>query len=314
VENVPGLLSSGMGTVLGDLAVIGYDAEWEGISAADARAPHLRERIWIVAYPMCERYDGAPTANSILLNSQAGGNEDPLTVDFIARYSATVHEVIVIDAIVADLWITEGFAETKGLDGSAPLSFLDMIRLKKRPPSRKAQFCTAILKLAPQKRWVKENLGNEDYELYTGVRRSESLSRADYPDREWDDYFDCWVNHIIAGLSKQECFDGAKARGEEINPLYLMGFGRVGCAPCINSGKDDILNWLQRRPDMLDKIRLWEKISGFTYFPPMVPGMYTNSIDDVLDWAKTDRGGRQQNMFRILNERPACESKYGLCE
>ena len=51
VENVPGLLANGMGRVLGDLAEIGYDAEWEVLSAADVGAPHLRKRVWIMAYP-----------------------------------------------------------------------------------------------------------------------------------------------------------------------------------------------------------------------------------------------------------------------
>jgi DNA (cytosine-5)-methyltransferase 1 len=50
VENVAALLGRGMGRVLGDLAEIGYDAEWQVISAADVGAPHLRERVWIVAY------------------------------------------------------------------------------------------------------------------------------------------------------------------------------------------------------------------------------------------------------------------------
>ncbi len=231
--------------------------------------------------------------DTILMNSDAGGNEDPLTVDFITRYSESVHPVIRVNAIVSDIWVTEGFAETKGLDGNAILTFKEMIRIKKRPPSRKVQFCTAILKLAPQKRWMQKEFGiggryeGEDYERYTGVRRSESTARKDYPDREHDDYFDCWVNHIIAGLSKEECFEGAKARGEEINPLYMMGFGRVGCAPCVNSGKEDILNWVLRRPLMIDKIREWESDTGYTYFPPMVPGLnMNNTIDQVVEWGE----------------------------
>lgn len=50
VENVAALLGRGIGRVLGDLSEIGYDAEWEVISAADVGAPHLRERVWIVAH------------------------------------------------------------------------------------------------------------------------------------------------------------------------------------------------------------------------------------------------------------------------
>jgi DNA (cytosine-5)-methyltransferase 1 len=55
VENVAALLGRGMGRVLGDLAEIGYDAEWEVVSAADVGAPHLRERVWLLAYPKCVR-------------------------------------------------------------------------------------------------------------------------------------------------------------------------------------------------------------------------------------------------------------------
>tara|TARA_R110002051_G_scaffold14406_1_gene46688 strand:- start:3045 stop:4253 length:1209 start_codon:yes stop_codon:yes gene_type:complete len=50
VENVAALLTRGLDTVLGDLAESGYDAEWDIISAAAVGAPHLRERVWIVAY------------------------------------------------------------------------------------------------------------------------------------------------------------------------------------------------------------------------------------------------------------------------
>ena len=58
VENVAALLGRGLERVLGDLAAVGYDAEWEILSAADVGAPHLRQRVWIVAYPpgvRCER-------------------------------------------------------------------------------------------------------------------------------------------------------------------------------------------------------------------------------------------------------------------
>lgn len=39
------------GTILGDLAEIGYDAKWGCLSAAGLGAFHKRERLWIVAYP-----------------------------------------------------------------------------------------------------------------------------------------------------------------------------------------------------------------------------------------------------------------------
>jgi DNA (cytosine-5)-methyltransferase 1 len=39
-----------LGAVLGDLAGLGYDAEWSGVRAADAGAPHNRFRVFIIAY------------------------------------------------------------------------------------------------------------------------------------------------------------------------------------------------------------------------------------------------------------------------
>lgn len=51
IENPPGITSLGLNTVLCDLADVGYDAEWQPLSAAAFGAPHLRDRILVVAYP-----------------------------------------------------------------------------------------------------------------------------------------------------------------------------------------------------------------------------------------------------------------------
>lgn len=54
LENVRGLLAGdggrGFGRILGDLATVGYDAEWDVLSAQAVGAPHRRERVWVVAY------------------------------------------------------------------------------------------------------------------------------------------------------------------------------------------------------------------------------------------------------------------------
>lgn len=50
VENVSALRVRGLGRVLGDLACLGFDAEWSVLSACALGAPHTRERVFIVAY------------------------------------------------------------------------------------------------------------------------------------------------------------------------------------------------------------------------------------------------------------------------
>jgi len=49
VENSPMLTIRGLGTVLGNLSEMGFDAEWGVISASDVGANHQRDRIWIRA-------------------------------------------------------------------------------------------------------------------------------------------------------------------------------------------------------------------------------------------------------------------------
>ena len=49
VENSPALTSRGLGTVLGDLATLGFDARWGVLGAHHVGAPHRRDRIWVLA-------------------------------------------------------------------------------------------------------------------------------------------------------------------------------------------------------------------------------------------------------------------------
>jgi len=59
LENVRGHYSLGFDSVLGDLADIGYDCEWEIVSAQSVGAPHRRERLICLAYPNGSRSEGS---------------------------------------------------------------------------------------------------------------------------------------------------------------------------------------------------------------------------------------------------------------
>jgi DNA (cytosine-5)-methyltransferase 1 len=50
VENSAALLTRGIGDVLGTLADLGYDAEWSLESACAVGAPHMRHRVFVLAY------------------------------------------------------------------------------------------------------------------------------------------------------------------------------------------------------------------------------------------------------------------------
>lgn len=63
VENTPGVpggnVGGWLGTVLGDLAALRYNAEWHCIPASAVGAPHRRDRVWIVAYAHKDGRQGA---------------------------------------------------------------------------------------------------------------------------------------------------------------------------------------------------------------------------------------------------------------
>lgn len=77
-ENVKALLGRGLDRVLGDLAEIGYDAEWDVFPAAAFGAPHLRERVILVAYPGGHRGGTRapilPPAGDLAIHGQSDGS------------------------------------------------------------------------------------------------------------------------------------------------------------------------------------------------------------------------------------------------
>ena len=77
LENVPGILANGYGgTVVGQLAEIGYDCRWAIVSAAEVGAPHRRARWWCLAHRarVCPYADGEqPTQPGECQTSQESG-------------------------------------------------------------------------------------------------------------------------------------------------------------------------------------------------------------------------------------------------
>jgi 3'-phosphoadenosine 5'-phosphosulfate sulfotransferase (PAPS reductase)/FAD synthetase len=257
-----------------------------------------------------------PPEDVLLINSDPGGNEHQATYGFIRWYSENVFPVKIVHPIVADVAEREpGSVAKLGLTMDTPLTFELLAKIKQRFPSNYAKFCTEFLKMAPRRRHLQE-LGTEGYEMWTGIRRDESTKRRNAPEREWDDYYDCYLNQPLVSWTKQQVFDYLAEAGEEVNPLYRMGFSRVGCSPCVEWGKDSIRNWAARSPEDVEKIRRWEREVGFTFFGPIMPGGRYGGIDEVIIWSKTTHGGKQLSLpiLEAEAEGGGCSSKYGLCE
>ena len=50
LENVAAIVTNGLGTVLDDLAALGYDSEWLCLRASDCGANHRRDRWWLLSH------------------------------------------------------------------------------------------------------------------------------------------------------------------------------------------------------------------------------------------------------------------------
>lgn len=86
VEQGNGLLGGGggrplraLGRVLGDLAEIGYDAQWTTLRASDIGAPHHRARVFLIAYPAHTKSIGSLSDDGCPGRGQACGTGDGRT-------------------------------------------------------------------------------------------------------------------------------------------------------------------------------------------------------------------------------------------
>lgn len=207
--------------------------------------------------------------------------------------------------------------------------FLDLCIWKGRFPSTTRRFCSEELKrnvILEQVMFPLLDAGNMVYS-WQGVRADESPARANLP--EIDEVGGgLWNYRPILKWTVDDVFAMHKKHGIKPNPLYSMGMGRVGCMPCINARKDELLEIARRFPDVIDRIDQWElvvaKVSKrcaiddtieATFFPSPEKnaGKRMNGIRNMVEWSKTARGGDQYDFLRT-GEAAACSSIYGLCE
>lgn len=269
------------------------------------------------------------------------GNEHEQTLQYVHEYLPSVLGIAVHTVradfaahiarkadVVATKWREQGVPEEKVLRAIATLQptgnpFLDLCIWKGRFPSRMAQFCTQELKTLPLTEWQTDLIdGGYAVESWQGIRADESPRRAIQPERE-DRGGGLTIYRPILQWTAQQTVDYVRSKGLVLNPLYSQGMRRVGCMPCINARKDEILEIARRFPEHIERIRAWEAVVseasklGVSSFFHASDGSVLSGQSDihtVVEWAKTSRGGRQYDFTRTDDEPPACASAYGLCE
>lgn len=269
------------------------------------------------------------------------GNEHPLTYRYLEYLESVLgpirHVRANFDGRLARrrenlpaLWMSSGveapvIARAQELLRPTGNPFLDLCLLKGRFPSPKARFCTQELKILPvQKEIIVPALKEgRAVECWLGVRRDESLARSRLDFEEWTDpgYL---VRRPILDWSAAEVVAFICSHGIELNPLYRLGFARVGCMPCVMCGKSEVRNIAQRFPAEIARVREWERLVSLvskrgcsTFFHTRTtPGEADDRshIDAVVAWSMTSFGGRQHDWVLANRAPQSCASVYGLCE
>lgn len=278
------------------------------------------------------------------------GNEDDGFAEYLAYMER--HLGIKIDVLRADLsgevlrfrnyvrdhWPRKGVPTVdceRALKALVPTGnpFLDLCLWKGRFPSRRAQFCTDFLKTQPLVEYqigLIESGQCDAVWSWQGVRLDESEARRTRLQgtgacvRSFDVVGGGLFNYRpILRWTAADCFEAHRIAGLEPNPLYRQGMTRVGCMPCVNASKDEVLEISKRFPGHIDRIEYWESLVSMaskrqeaSFFPDPNRDAHLNKrgIRNYVAWTQTKRGGQAMDWIRIHEEPKACASAYGLCE
>jgi 3'-phosphoadenosine 5'-phosphosulfate sulfotransferase (PAPS reductase)/FAD synthetase len=207
------------------------------------------------------------------------GWENPITY----RYIEQVAEKLGLDLVTL---------KSKKFDG-----LIDLAKKKSRFPSSQRRFCTSELKSIPTIDYLLDVV-KDDFIIIQGIRGAESESRARMAvqcnyfkyylepygkDKNGKDKFHTYRRKEILKFSEthatdvwrpifdwtaQQVIDYIIDNGLEPNPLYKMGFKRVGCFPCIMSANPEIYQITERFPERITEIAMYERECKSSFFGP----------------------------------------------
>nr|OAI70760.1 hypothetical protein RSP597_15860 [Ralstonia solanacearum] len=221
-------------------------------------------------------------------------------------------------------WTPETAARALELLHPTGVPFLDLCLVRGGFPSRKRQFCTEYLKRNPLTEYALD-WADAGYhvESWQGVRADESEARRWLPAYEYRGARMAIYRPILRWRI-EDVFEAHRVAGVEPNPLYRKGMGRVGCMPCINCSKGELREIARRFPEHIERIAEWERLVSQVCRPRTPVSFFhlgtqghagqSSTIDAVVEWSRTTRGGRQYDLLADLAEPTSCSSAYGLCE
>ena len=212
-----------------------------------------------------------------------------------------------------------------------PGGMVDKIMKRAGFPARMQRWCTRELKIQPLQAFHRtyHDRGIETVSAM-GIRAAESEKRSKMTEVADDDEWGGWVWRPLIAWTVEEVLEVHNRHGIKVNPLYQLGFDRVGCLPCIYENKESVRLVAEPFPKRIEQIerleldcnalraqRNEEKPDRYTYphdatFFMVKHGVKPMGIREVVQWSQTSRGGRQFSLF-APEPRGGC-MKWGLCD
>jgi len=219
-----------------------------------------------------------------------------------------VHVVFVDTHWSAPGWLDrvaelEGWVRSLGFSVGhikSPMTFEELMVMKKGFPYNGKQWCSGILKGIPFLDWIEQADPECKALVLIGKRREESVKRQDTPEfieaSEYHGGRRVW--HPL--------FEHTNAQRDEI--LRRAGIKPLPhrskeCNPCINANKDDLRELTEWEIVRLEGL---ESRTGQTMFRPKKHGNAIG-IRQVVDWANSRRGKYNPKQESMFNE---CSSGY----
>lgn len=218
----------------------------------------------------------------------------------------------------------------------------DMVSLaayKKRFPSTKTRFCTSELKIKPMIDYVLSL--NESCIIIQGIRADESATRSKMDEEcmyfksyfqanakgkkesyrrkdvlTWCSKYDASVLRPIFKWTAQRVIDCILEAGQTPNPLYYIGFSRVGCFPCIMCRHSEMRE-IMKDEWALNRLLDAEKKIGRSFFPPDYIPKYAcknKKYPMVEDVVKYISNKSNPDMFEPEGGYSCMSMFHGLCE
>lgn len=199
-----------------------------------------------------------------LLVTDSGGKDSAVCRELVKRSGVPyemIHNLTTADAPQTVYYVRERFrvAETAGIScmiqypyyKGKRVSMWSLIPQKQIPPTRLARYCCEVLKEGSGKgrfittgvRWAesRKRKGRGIYEAFSSsVKRKMILNNDNDDKRMLFEACQMKSKHIcnpIIDWSDRDVWEYIRAEKIPVNPLYEMGFHRVGCIGCPMAGK-----------------------------------------------------------------------------